>query len=185
VRDRAYRVAEIYELLSAAGLRLAAFLPPIAYDPLHAMSDPLLRARVGRLSEAQRHAFAELFHCGPMKHIFFAVPAGRAERTVASPDDLDLVPSTIRELPKDLRPGVTFGLRGLVPEELRDLEVAITCAIDGQRSVREIFAYLASSRSTAASDEAYLDAWKRVYRALNGRHILVLTRHPIFSHTTP
>lgn len=180
VRDRPYRVSEIYDLFSAADLRISAFLPPIAYDPLFAITDPDLRERMTRLSLRKRHEFAELFHCGPMKHILFAVPASRTAPTVADPDDIDLVPSTIRDLPNDLRPGMTFRLGGLAPQDLRGHHVSIICAIDGRRSVRQIFAKLSSDPSTKASDSIYRQAWRDVYRALNGRHILVLTRDPFF-----
>jgi SAM-dependent methyltransferase len=185
VRDRAYRVAEIYDLLSAAGLRLAAFLPPIAYDPLRAIADPVLQEHITELSEPQRHAFAELFHCGPMKHIFFAVPIARSGCTVADPDDLDLVPATVRDLPSDLRPTTAIRLGGLVQQELRGLDVAIVCAIDGRRSVRDIFSQLSSKPATRTTEEIYRKAWTKVFHALNGRHILVLTRKPLIDGISP
>jgi len=76
VRDRAYRVPEIYELAREANLRIVSFLPPSIYDPMQFVKDADLRERLEKLSVPQRQAFAELFHGARMMlHIFYAVPS--------------------------------------------------------------------------------------------------------------
>jgi len=74
VRDRAYRVPEIYELVRQAHLRIVSFLPPSMYDPMQFVKDEDLRNRLERLSLPERQAFAELFHGARINcHIFYAV----------------------------------------------------------------------------------------------------------------
>jgi SAM-dependent methyltransferase len=76
VRDRAYRVPEIYELAREANLRVVSFLPPEKYDPMLVVKDKGLRERLEKLSVPERQAFAELMHgASMMMHIFYVVPA--------------------------------------------------------------------------------------------------------------
>lgn len=90
-RDRAYRVPELVELATEAGLRITGLLPPSDYDPARLLQSPVLLKRLAGLDWVQRAAFAELLSGNLKMHVFYAV---RADNPVVppTPDDRLAIP---------------------------------------------------------------------------------------------
>jgi len=178
VRDRPYRVRDVLELLAAAGLRLVSFIPPVRYDPLVSLKDAELRRRVEALPLADRCAFAELLHGGPPRHILFAVAAGRADRTVAEPGDPTAVPVLIEPVALPASPGAPLILRAGAAEvgsKLNPLGYRILSAIDGRRTIDEVFHHVAGTARPTVTRTAFDATFGNVYRLLNDAHVLMLT----------
>jgi SAM-dependent methyltransferase len=95
VRDRSYTVPQLYELLDGAGLRLARFTDPVAYDPTTYVRDPDLARRFEELDPPARAQVAELLNGRMRKHHVFATRASYVpfHPTVAGHVALALRPS--------------------------------------------------------------------------------------------
>jgi SAM-dependent methyltransferase len=72
VRDRSYTVPQIYDLLDGAGLQLARFVGPLAYEPTTYVRDPELAQRFQELDYPARAAVAELLNGRIRRHQVFA-----------------------------------------------------------------------------------------------------------------
>ena len=144
-RDRAYTVAELSALVTGAGLRIAAFMPPVRYDPSRMLADAGLRTRAQALDPLAAAALAEELLGAHKTHIVYAVPAGRPDSVARS--DPDQVP-VLRgidgaTLAKGFRPGqaMTLDLGGhKARAPLPDLTGTILPLIDGRRSLGQIAA---------------------------------------------
>jgi SAM-dependent methyltransferase len=145
-RDRAYRVPEIAALIKGAGLRLAGWAAPAAYDPLLQVRDPALRERLESLAPLERAAFAELLTGNLRKHVFYAIPASRGETVAAIAGDA--VPVLVDHAPAELA-------------------AAIVARCDGAHSLDAIFAELAAA-DCALSRAGFDRQFAELYRAFNG-----------------
>ena len=72
---RLFTVAELIALAEAVGMRVSAFEPSAAYDPLQYVQDTPLRARIERLAPPTRWMVAELMRGGLWTHHCFLVRA--------------------------------------------------------------------------------------------------------------
>ncbi|HUN50963.1 MAG TPA: class I SAM-dependent methyltransferase [Candidatus Sulfotelmatobacter sp.] len=90
-RDRAYSVPEIAALLDGAGLRVAAFIEPVRYQPATWLSDAALIERTRALPPLAAAALAENLSGALKTHVFYAVRASAGD-TVAKPGGPDTVP---------------------------------------------------------------------------------------------
>src|SRR5262245_41053787 len=149
-RDRAYTVAELVELVSGAGLAISGLIEPWRYEPASYLSDGALLKRIAPLDRLQRAAIAELLAGNLKIHICYAVKAARAGTAVAQPDDPHVIPVLRNDdgaaLAHDLKPGgaLTAKAHGLEARfALPRLAGPILARIDGQRTLREIYAALA------------------------------------------
>ncbi|MGM0586643.1 MAG: class I SAM-dependent methyltransferase [Pseudomonadota bacterium] len=85
-RDRPYAVGELLESLERAGLGLVSFVEALRYDPMRYLPDSdEFRARVKRLSPAERMGLAERLAGNMRMHVGYAAKAGRAEKAMAKP----------------------------------------------------------------------------------------------------
>ncbi len=176
-RDQAYTVPALHHLLAQAGLRVAAWMEPLRYDPLPLLPDPRLRARVERLDPLARAALAEALAGNMPVHIVYCL---RADEPMHRADPLaqDAVPvlreTTGEALAGAIRPDGTMamifdGLRMTVA--LPPLAPAIVRLVDGQRSVGAIAAALAE-RGIGA--EAFARGWAATFPALERVNRLLL-----------
>jgi len=147
-RDRAYLVPEVAALCAEAGMRIAAFVEPIRYDPDTYLDVPVLRQRLTGRPWLERCAAAELLAGNLRKHIFYAVPVERPDPVVATADSPKVVP-VLREaegprLAQGFRGGALAAnvdglqLRFLLPP----LTARILERVDGVRSIGTIHAEL-------------------------------------------
>ena len=180
-QDRAYRVAEIGELVEQAGLKLVTFMEPVRYDPATYLDDPGLLAGLKGLTPLERAAFAEEL-CGNMKvHVFYVSAAAQA--TVAEIEGPQTVPCLKNlEGPKlaaavarsgKLKfsfPGIPLSFPVAAPAP------AILQNIDGRRSLGEIHAIL-QMQNPGLDWKAFLGAFQALYGLLGGLGQLLL-RNP-------
>lgn len=144
-RDRAYLVPEIIDLLATAGLRLAAFVPALQYDPALYLHDDDLRARASALPAEDRMALAEELSGAMKSHVFYAVrseAAWQPAETCLGPDsvpalkDVDAV-ALAASLARNGAISATVGGREVrlpVPPGSE----RIVALIDGRRSLRQL-----------------------------------------------
>lgn len=168
-RDRAFTVARFADLLSSAGMAVAAFMEPMRYDPATWLPDPKLRARAAALDPMARAALAESLTGNMSVHIAYCRRAAEPVERV-DPMAPEVVP-VMREMPgaelvKSIQPdgSIAFlfdGLRAVVP--LPPQAPAILQAIDGERSLADLET-LFTGRGMAA--EKFRRAWGQVFAAL-------------------
>jgi SAM-dependent methyltransferase len=174
-RDRAFTVPQLVALLEAAGLRVACWVEPLRYDPMVWLPDPKLRARAAALDPTARAALGEALTGNISAHIVYCV---RGDRPRADPLAADAVPIG-REVTGEQRAGfiqpdgtIAMAFDGLrAPIQLPAMAAAILRLVDGQRTVGEIGATLASRGSSA---EAFGRAWKATFTALEQVNRLLL-----------
>lgn len=178
--DRAFTVAELRDLAVGAGMRIAAFVPPLLYDPLPSIPDPALRANLTKLSWIERCIFAEMFNGDIAMHTLYMVP----ENARTNPDlllDNKLAIPTMVSVPAGQAPNVSnggfaFTMRcGPLVRQLvlpgTEHSAHIVRAIDGQRNLQQIYRTLPGSMSW----RAFLREFALIYRGLNGAGEMVLT----------
>lgn len=172
--DRAYRVVELLDFLSGAGLAPAAFIEPARYEPVHYLGDDTIRRRAADLPAPERWALAEALSGSLKTHVVYAVPAGRAGATVARPA-ADAVPvwregdgaSTADALRSDVL-AIDFDghpVRFALPQG----SAPLIRAIDGRRTIAEIAGMLGQDWAR------FLPRFTKVYEALNGLNLLLLS----------
>jgi SAM-dependent methyltransferase len=181
-RDRAFTVTQLAALLAEAGLRVACWVEPLRYDPMFWLPDPKLRARAEALDPTARAALAEALAGNINAHIVYCVRddalGGRADPQRADPMSPDAVPIgrqvTGEELAGYIQPdgAITMAFDGLrAPIPLPAMAAAILRLVDGQRTVGEIGATLASRGS---NPEAFSRAWRATFTALEHVNRLLL-----------
>jgi SAM-dependent methyltransferase len=186
-RDRAFTVTQLAALLAEAGLRVACWVEPLRYDPMFWLPDPKLRARAEALDPTARAALAEALAGNINAHIVYCVrddaPGGRADPQRADPQRADpMSPDAVpigrqvagEELAGYIQPdgAITMAFDGLrAPIPLPAMAAAILRLVDGQRTVGEIGATLASRGS---NPEAFNRAWRATFTALEHVNRLLL-----------
>ena len=176
-RDRAYSVPDLHAMLTAAGLRVTAWMEPLRYDPRPLLPDPRLRARAEKLDPVQRAALAEALAGNMPVHIVYCVRAGDPMQR-ADPAHPGSVPVT-REITGEalataIRPDGTLGMvfDGLrVPVPLPPMAAAILRQVDGTRSVGAIGAALAQR---GIGGDAFARGWAATFAALEQANKLLL-----------
>ncbi len=177
--DRAYLVPELIEFLAGAGLGVASFIEPARYDPARYVSDPVLAGRMRDLAPEQRWALAELIAGNIKTHVVYAVPAARADTTVAGleamarPEALVPVLRDVSgpEVAKDVKPGgvLVADMYGL-PFKLAmpRLAPAMLSRIDGQTSLAEI------RHDLDVEPDGFARQFAQLYDAFNGVNRMLL-----------
>ncbi|MDH5748406.1 MAG: class I SAM-dependent methyltransferase [Rhodospirillales bacterium] len=183
-RDRAYRVAEIAELVNRAGLAITALIEPAAYNPDTYLTDPKLKQQLQTLPWLDRAAFAELLAGNLRTHVFYVVRKGRTADAVAPADDLDLAPvlkgGDAAGLAARIKPGaaLTATLDGIkVRFAMPPLAQAMIIRMDGVRTLGHIYNELATINPNLDRDE-FLAQYRVLYAALNGLGQLYLRQPP-------
>lgn len=178
-RDRAYRVAEFAALIESAGLSITSFIQAASYEPETYLNDPTLLSPLASLSLTERAAAAESLAGNMRKHVVYATPNHRASHSVASPENLALIPSLHRQQPKLLAEALR---RGKLQINLDGYEAtfpapkrasAITSRMDGQRSLAEIAADLRTADTALSEDEA-CKLVQQTFRYLNNLNVALL-----------
>lgn len=182
-RDRSFTVHEVDALVRGAGLALAAFIPPMHYDPLVHVRDAGLAARLKAMSWIDRCAFAELLYGNHKTHVFYAVPASRAGRTVAQPDDPGYMPVAVGFDAGALAARAREG--GMLRVELDGWKLAYPLApefapalalLDGEHSLGEIHEALARAAAAPPGRAELAASFGRLFRLLNGLNLLFLRK---------
>jgi SAM-dependent methyltransferase len=182
-RDRAYRVAELVALLTAAGLAPVAFLEPLRYDPASYLGDAKLLARLAGLTWTQRAALAEALAGNMKTHVVYAAPSATAAGRIAQPDRPEAVPLLIEDDGPAMAEAVGRSLsltanfdgvkrRFVLPR----LAPAILARIDGRVSLGAIHQAL-QALDGALDWPAFEAQFDPLYRVLNGLNRLLL-RYP-------
>lgn len=172
--DRAYRVVELLDFLSGAGLAPAAFIEPARYDPVHYLGDEAMRRRAAELPQHERWALAEALAGSLKTHVVYAVARERAGTTIAQPGP-DAVPvwrdgngATFADALRNDVLATDFDghpVRLALPQG----SAPLVRAIDGRRSLQEIADGLNQDWAR------FLPRFTRVYEALNGLNLLLLS----------
>ncbi len=178
-RDRAFTVPELARLLEGAGLALAGFVEPARYRPETYLTDPGLRARAAGLDPWDRAAVAEALAGNIKMHAFYAVPAGRADASVA---DLARHPAPERVRPvlrgidgatlaRALRPGQPLvatvdGLKLRLP--VPPLAGALAAGIDGETDLIGLQRKLERHAAARLPWNAFRDQFDRLFEVMNG-----------------
>ncbi len=182
-RDRAYRVAELIDLLAAADLAPVAFLEPLRYEPASYLDDPRLLKRLDGLAWAERAALAEALGGNMKTHVVYAAPRAAAGGRVAAPDRPEAVPLLIEDdgpalaeaAGRSLSLSADFsGVKR--PFALPRLAPAILARIDGRASLADIHRDL-QGLDSALDWRAFKAQFDQLYRVLNGLNRLLL-RYP-------
>jgi SAM-dependent methyltransferase len=182
-RDRAFTVGEIDALVRGAGLALAAFVEPMRYDPLIQIGEGALAARLRAMRWIDRCAFAELLYGNHKTHVFYAVPAARAGRSVARADDPDAVPVPIGFDPAAMAARARDG--GTLRAELDGLKLAfplppsaapVLALMDGARSLGAIHEAVSRDAGAAQDWRGFIAGFGRLYAVLNGLNLLFLRK---------
>lgn len=149
--DRAYNVGELVDFIEVAGLSISALIEPWRYEPANFISDGALLKRLDTLDRWQRAAMAELITGNIKMHTAYVVPQSRAATAVAQIGDSSLIP-VLKEAPgadlaKGLKAGGSLtaradGIEARLP--LPRLAPPMLAAIDGRRSIDEVFARIAA-----------------------------------------
>lgn len=177
-RDRAYEVGEIVALVEAAGLRIAAFVPPARYEPASYVSDAALLKRLAPLSPLERAAFAERLAGNIKAHVFYVVDARHAVNPPRA-DDPQAVPVWFDADPAPLRkalggPMLTVTAEGTTFRfAMPPLAAAIAAQIDGRRTLQEIHEAVAA-KAGPLDWPAFGRQFAQLYAALHGAGKLLL-----------
>jgi len=178
-RDRAYRVPDVVDFVTQAGLRLTTFIEPYRYDPDWLVRDPRILKRFRDLDPIARASFAELLTGNLKKHIFYAV---REANPVSLPDTSDpraiphLLNQTAEDAAKTLPPRgmITVSAEGLktdMPVPALSRSIAALC--DGNRSLAEIHGAIHEKRSDLDYD-AFKRQFDELYKVMNAINRMVL-----------
>ncbi len=178
-QDRAYRVPEVLDLVSGAGLTPVSFIEPLRYAPESYVSDPELRRRLAALARPARWAAAESL-AGSMKtHVLYATLA--AGDTLAA-SEAGMIPQLTKnsgaELARAVAGSLTLRLEvgGITLQHpLPRLAPALLQRIDGLRSIGQILQDLQASNPALESAALQAD-WQALYDALAGFNLLLLRR---------
>lgn len=180
-RDRAYRVAEVAELVDGAGLAVAAFIDPAAYDPASYVADPALAARFAALGRVERWAAAESLAGSLRKHVFYVVARGREGAAVARPAP-DMAPvwrePADAEAARGVQPGQALAatLNGVrLRFAMPPLVAAIVARIDGRRSLAAIHDALRVA-NPGLDEAAFARQFAEFYAGFNGLGFVLLRR---------
>ncbi|MEE8245779.1 MAG: class I SAM-dependent methyltransferase [Alphaproteobacteria bacterium] len=194
-RDRAYTVPEIAAMVAGAGLEITGFVAPALYDPASYLADPEIKERALALPWIERCAFAELLSGALKSHVFYAVKSGHRKAAVAGPDNPEAVPVLLETDGRAAARGLQKG--GRIKAEIEGVELSyevprlsaeILARIDGRRSLGQIHELLARAHKARAhkarAHKGALDwlvfkaAFDRLYAALNGINVMLITYPP-------
>jgi SAM-dependent methyltransferase len=182
-QDRASDVMEVNHLVTAAGLRVAAFIEPAAYDPSSYVTDANILRRLSTLTWVRRCAAAERLSGAMRKHVFYCVSATSSIRPPDAHDDTavpvlrNLEPGAFAD---SFRPGqaLTARMDGIqIRRALPPLTAAMVRRIDGSTPVGAIIDDVRDSLSGKARDKVGTE-WRSLYETLNSIGKLYLRGQP-------
>ena len=177
--DRAYRVEEVYELVSTQpDLSLVSFIEPIFYRPETYLKDRELLEPLAGLADAQREAFAEQLAGNRKTHVFYLTSRAEREEAVAAWDDRAMIPVMRDGNAK----GLAASLAGRETLPMRHLGIAFEWAvpraaeailksIDGKRSLGDIHKAMRAGNK-ALTWEKFLALYGPLFDLLNGLNLL-------------
>jgi hypothetical protein len=182
-RDRAYRVPEIFDMVTAARLRLVTFIEPYRYDPLRLVRDPQLKKALAGLDPLEQAAFAELYLGNIKQHVFYAVAADNPV-VAPLPDTPAAIPTLIALTPDEAARQVPAGGKITIAMEGDKLDMqvpplarAIAALCDGQRDLAAIHAAILEKR-TDLDYEAFKRQFDQFYGVMNAINRMVLRLPP-------
>lgn len=183
-QDQAYRVPDLAELTTAAGLRITGLLPLADYEPARLLKSSALLERLNGMDSMERAAFGELLAGNIRKHVFYAV---RADNPVVlpTPDDPSVVPVLLDMTPEEAAKQIPAG--GAITRTRHGLQFtfavprlarAIVQRCDGQRTLSEIHEDILQVRSDLdwTSFKNQFDEFYDTLHAIN-RMVLKLPLH--------
>lgn len=181
-QDRAYRVEEVAELLSSAGLNLVSFIEPARYRPESYLQDPKLMSALEGKDKFARAAFAEKLAGNIKTHVFYV---SREENCTAVPDAAGTaIPLLTKLAPEELAasvrktPLLNITLDGLPMKlKLPRLAAAMIERIDGETSIAEIREGL-NALDPRLEDTVFDQQFEQTYDILNGFNHLLLRFPP-------
>jgi SAM-dependent methyltransferase len=182
--DRAFTVLDLDAHARTAGLDIAAFLPPMLYDPLRHVADAGLRDRLAKRSWIERCAFAEMHDGNIPMHNLYLVQAGRRPGHGNPMEDKASIPTLIG-LPYGQAPrlennsfsmNVSFGpLRRSVVLPATPMTPHILHALDGRKTLGKIHREMPGN----VSWRHFLRDFAVLFQGLNGIGSMVLSTTPM------
>jgi SAM-dependent methyltransferase len=187
-QDRAYTVPELAALVGGAGLEIVSLIEPWRYEPASYLSDGALLKRIAGLNRLERSAMAELIAGNLKIHVCYVVHRGRAEASMARPDDPAVIP-VLREgdgaaLAQSLKPGggMTVRVDGIeVRFALPRLAGPLLARIDGRRNLQTIFESLREAEKGRLDWAGFQVEFGQLFKLFNGANKMFLfhdTRAP-------
>ena len=183
-RDRAYRVAQLAELVGDAGLEPVALIEPARYEPASYLADPALLESLKELGWLERAAFAEALAGNIKKHIVYVAKAGSAAGRIARPDRPEAIPRLARLAAAGLaqalrREGaLQVELDGItLSRPLPPLAADIVARIDGRTDLGAIHKAL-QERGPGLDWFAFKAAFDQLHEVLGGLNHLWISYRP-------
>ncbi|MGO1119341.1 class I SAM-dependent methyltransferase [Rhodovibrionaceae bacterium A322] len=176
-QDRAYTVPQLVDWVTGAGLKIAAFIEPLRYDPRLYLKDPEMLARAKALPRLEQAALAERLASNMKVHTLYL---SRTEGTVAEFQEGQSVPQLVdwqaaalaRSLAQSpLLKGSFDGLTVELP--LPPQAPALISQMDGQRSFEDIF-QIARRQNPNIPRDAFFSVARQLVDTLGGINRLLL-----------
>ncbi len=170
-QDRAYTVAETYELAESCGMRVARPLFPILYQPRTYLPD----ADIDPLDERERQSVGELLHGRISTHQLLLAHAGHELPSPHPPDDESAVPAWVRfpatdQISDELRSTGKAAVPlpdGYMEVRVNDVGRALVDGVDGRKPLGEVLTQAASDLPGVERpqlEEEWLRAFASMYR---------------------
>jgi len=179
-QDRAYTVPELSAFVSGAGMKVAAFIAPFAYDPSLYIKNPKLLDRLNALPWMERCAFSEMLTGGLKTHIFYAVKEARTDRVTAEVNDPQLAPILVgldtKQAAAALRNSgqLNAELEGLkLSFPISENECTVLGLMTGTQTRHDMLNLVTILRADMAP-ETFDTAYDRLFGILNGLNLAFL-----------
>ena len=179
-QDRAYTVPELGAFVSSAGMKVAAFIAPFAYDPSLYIKNPKLLNRLNTLPWMERCAFSEMLTGGLKTHIFYAVNEARIGGVTAKVGDPKLAPVLVgldtKQAAAALRKSgqLNAELEGLkLSFPISDTECTILSLMTGTQTRQDMVSLVTVLRADM-TPENFDAAYDRLFGILNGLNLAFL-----------
>jgi SAM-dependent methyltransferase len=181
-RDRAFAIDEVVALTGAAGLRIAALLPPAAYDPTLLIGDAGLRERAAALPWLQQAALAEELAGSLKTHVFYAVRTDNRLGGAPDPAQPSAVP-VLRRVEREAlaaslarRPQITAEVAGRrLSLALPEGAAGLVRLIDGRRDLQTLHRLLRKQQPDL-DWLGFRRLFDAAYRVLNGLDLMLIRR---------
>ena len=188
-QDRAFSVAEVFELVEGAGLSLVSFIEPARYEPVTYVKDPQLGKGLTEMSLRERAAFAERLAGNIKTHVFY-VSADDTDRIARLPEgdsegfwqavpvfrSMEDQSDFVAQLSASLRKSgvLTASFTGLsLRFPLPRLASLIVAQVDGRKTASEIYQTL-KAKDSKLEPASFQRQFMETYKILNGVNFLLL-----------
>ena len=189
-QDKPYNVADIYDLIGSANLKLIEFCPGLGlgtrqeYKPEKYINDEVILSKIKSLNTEEKQIIAEVMHSKIKKHCFYLSKNDRKQIQL----DLDVIPSfsvrfpieanmIISDIIKKSPDIVSISLEGFQLKFKNSLNIAeIISAIDGKTSLRDILKKIMVNSKHKINLQDLLQEFRPVYELMHDHYWLFLRK---------